>query len=161
MWTLRLLFFGNYPSLNGVFMCCHCTKKPEFNYDCVLFKHSNFCSRMLEMHSKKPRFQIFLQKPAPYKSEFSPLHLFQSFSHLPKILLKTLMDPCPSGKWALKVTCLAKKSTCPRLSDSALYEHWSVGKHCIWCITCGACLLLLFYADLFPDGTYFWSKYSW
>ena len=147
MWTLRLLFFGNYH------------KKPEFNDVYVLFKHPNFYSRMLEMHSKKPRFQMFFQKPAPCKSELSPLHLFQSFS--PKILLKTLLDPCPLGKWALKVTCLAKKSTRPRLSDSAFYEHWSVGKHCIWCITCGACLLLLFYADLFPDGTYFLSKYSW
>ena len=96
-------------------------KKPEFNDVYVLFKHPNFYSRMLEMHSKKPRFQIFFQKPAPCKSELSSLHLFQSFS--PKILLKTLLDPCPLGKLALKVTCLAKKSTHPRLSDSAFYEH--------------------------------------
>ena len=34
-------------------------KKPKFNDACVLFKHSNFCSRMLEMHSKRPRFQNF------------------------------------------------------------------------------------------------------
>ena len=110
---------------------------------------------------RSPDFKFFPETQVPYKSEFPPLHRFQSFSHLLKILMKTLMDPCPLGKWALKDTCLAKKSTCPRLSDSTFYEHWSVGKHCIWCITCDTCLLLLFYADLFPDGTYFLSKYSW
>ena len=58
-WTCGVLFFGNYLSLNTVFMCFHQIKKPKFNDVCLLFKHSNFCSRMLEMHSKGPRFQNF------------------------------------------------------------------------------------------------------
>ena len=33
-------------------------KKPKLFSDvCVLFKHSNFCSRILEMQSKRPRLQ--------------------------------------------------------------------------------------------------------
>ena len=58
-WNHRLLFFGNYPCFNRVFMCCHWIKKPKFNDVCVLFEHSYFCYRMLEMHSKRPRFQTF------------------------------------------------------------------------------------------------------
>ena len=37
-------------------MCCHWIIKPKFNDVCVLFKHSNFCSRMLEMHSVHSNF---------------------------------------------------------------------------------------------------------
>ena len=95
-WTHHLLFFGNYPSLNRVFTFCHWIKKPKFNDVCVLFKQSNFCSRMLEMHFKKPRFQTF-SKLAPlalasctFATSFSLLHLLQSICHLLKILLKTL-----------------------------------------------------------------------
>ena len=77
-------------------MFCHWIKKPKFNDVCVLFKQSNFCSRMLEMHFKKPRFQNF-SKLAPsalasctFATSFFLLHLLQSFCHLLKILLKTL-----------------------------------------------------------------------
>ena len=35
------------------------SKKPKFNDVCVLFKHYNFYSRMLEMHSKRPSFQNY------------------------------------------------------------------------------------------------------
>ena len=79
-WTDHLLFFEYYPHLNRVLMYWHRIKKPKFNDVCALYKHSNFCSRMLEMHSKRPRFHasIFL------------LHLLQSLCHLLKILLKAL-----------------------------------------------------------------------
>ena len=40
-------------------MCCHSIKKPKFNDVCVLFKSSNFSSRILEMYSKTPRFHKF------------------------------------------------------------------------------------------------------
>ena len=33
--------------------------KPKFNDFCVLFKHSNFCFRKLEIHSKRPRYENF------------------------------------------------------------------------------------------------------
>ena len=58
-WTRRLLFFGNYPDLKRALMCFHWIKEPKFNEVCVLFKQSNFCSRIPEMHSKMPRFQTF------------------------------------------------------------------------------------------------------
>ena len=79
-----------------VFMFCHRIKKPKFNDVCVLFKQSNFCSRMLEMYFKKPRFQNF-SKLAPsalasctFATSFFLLHLLRSICHLLKILLKTL-----------------------------------------------------------------------
>ena len=75
-----LLFFGNHPSLHAVFMCCHWVKKPKFNDLCVLFKHSNFCSRMLEMHSKRPRFQNFSRNLQPRHSQVMPLLRVFSFS---------------------------------------------------------------------------------
>ena len=71
-----LLFFGNYPSLNAVFMCCHRVKKPKFNDVCVLFKHSNFCSRMLEMHSKRPRFPNFSRNLCLWRSQVPLLQVF-------------------------------------------------------------------------------------
>ena len=40
-------------------MCCHWIKKAKFNDVCVLLKHANFCSRMLEIHFKTVRFQNF------------------------------------------------------------------------------------------------------
>ena len=56
-----------------------------------------FCSRMLEMHSKRPRFQIFPETHAFGTCKsclchwfFFLLHLLQSFCNLLKILLKTL-----------------------------------------------------------------------
>lgn len=75
-----LLFFGNHPSLHAVFMCCHWVKKPKFNDLCVLFKHSNFCSRMLEMHSKRPRFQNFSRNLQLRRSQVMPLLRVFSFS---------------------------------------------------------------------------------
>ena len=93
-WTHRLLFFGNYPSLNKVFMCRQWIKKRQLNDVYVLFKHSHFCFRMLEMHPKRPRFQSFSRKSCLYCQVFLP-HLFQSFCHLLEILLKTLYVPFP------------------------------------------------------------------
>ena len=75
-----LLFFGNHPSLHAVFMCCHWVKKPKFNDLCVLFKHSNFCSRMLEMHSKRPRFQNFSRNLHLWRLQVTPLLRVFSFS---------------------------------------------------------------------------------
>ena len=41
-------------------MCCDRIKKPNFNDVWVLFEHSNFfLLRILEMHSKRTRFQNF------------------------------------------------------------------------------------------------------
>ena len=50
---------------NWVFMCCRWVKKPKFSDVYVLFKHSNFCSRILQMHSKWSRFQHFFPRHAP------------------------------------------------------------------------------------------------
>ena len=72
-------------------MCCHWIIKPKINDVCVLFKHSNFCSRMLAMHSMHSDFS------RNSRSQVAPLprvcflrHLLQSFCHLLKILSKTL-----------------------------------------------------------------------
>ena len=80
-------------------------QKPKFNDFGILFEHANFCSRMLEMHSNRPRFQNLFSRRAPgtplllvlpvWKScpcaaSFFLLHLLQSFCHLLKTLLKTL-----------------------------------------------------------------------
>ena len=72
-------------------MCCHRIINPKFNDVCVLFKHSNFCSRMLEMHSMHPNFSrnSYLQV-TPLPQVCFLLHLLQSFCHLLKILSKTL-----------------------------------------------------------------------
>ena len=56
-WTRCLLFFENYPPPPQ--------PKPEINDVCVLFKHSNFRSTMLEMYSKRPRSQNFSEGHAP------------------------------------------------------------------------------------------------
>ena len=40
-------------------------KKPKFNDVCILFKHSHFCSRVPEIHSKRPRFKHFCHGPCP------------------------------------------------------------------------------------------------
>ena len=70
-------------------------KKPKFNNVCVLFKNSNFCSRMLEMYSKMPRFHKFSRGGGvcPWTAletgvSFFHLHLLQSFCHQLKTLLK-------------------------------------------------------------------------
>ena len=56
---------------------------------CVLFKHSHFCFRMLEMHSKRLRFQNFSRNSRLCREFFhSPSTL--NFCHLLKILWKTL-----------------------------------------------------------------------
>ena len=81
-------------------------QKPKFNDVCVLFKHSNFCSRVPEIHSKRPRFKHFCHGPCPQtplvtctfgtwklplwcKFFFFLLCLLQSFCHLLKTLLTT------------------------------------------------------------------------
>ena len=44
-------------------------EKPKlFNDVCVLFKHSNFCSKILEMQSKRPRLQNVSRGHAPVSS---------------------------------------------------------------------------------------------
>ena len=88
-WTCRLLFFGKKGP-----------KVPKFDVLCVLFKHSNFCSRMQEMHSKRPRFQMFFSqvtcivgaRKLDQWCEFFPSLVLQSFFYLLKTLLKTLPD---------------------------------------------------------------------
>ena len=55
-WTRCLLFFENYPPP---------PPNQSQNDVCVLFKHSNFHSTMLEMHSKRPRSQNFSEGHAP------------------------------------------------------------------------------------------------
>ena len=91
--------------------------KSKFNDVYLLFKHSNFCSRMLEMHSKRPRFQNFSRGHAPgqtlsrnsrfqfnaCKSQgtfFPVLCLRQSFCHILKTLLKTLYKDLQFGHFS-------------------------------------------------------------
>ena len=78
------------PGWNRVFVCFYWIKKPKFNDVCVLFKHSNFCSIMVEMHSaKRPRFQTF-QKLAPLRQVFS----FSTYSKAFATYLKSyIMKP--------------------------------------------------------------------
>ena len=52
-------------------MCCLWMKKLQFNDVRVLFKNSNFCYRMFEMHSKRHRFQNFSCRHAPGLPLFS------------------------------------------------------------------------------------------
>ena len=78
-------------------------------------KHSNFCTGMLDMHSKRPRFQNFSRRHAPrrilsrntrfqfnackFPRMFFPvLRLLQSFCHLFKILSKTLYKALKFGQ---------------------------------------------------------------
>ena len=68
-------------------MCCHWIIKPKFTDVCVLFKHSNFRSRTLEMNSMHSNF---FQKLAPLPRVCFLLHLLQSFCNLLKISSKTL-----------------------------------------------------------------------
>ena len=44
----------NEHTKNRAFLSYRWIKKPKFNHVYVLFKHPNFCSRMLEMHSMRP-----------------------------------------------------------------------------------------------------------
>ena len=63
-------------------MCCHGIKKPKFN---------DVCSRMVEMHSKRPRFQNYsLKTRSGQGASFFRLHLLQTLCHLLKTLLNTL-----------------------------------------------------------------------
>ena len=90
-WTRRLLFFGNYPSLNRVLVCCHWIIKPKFNDVCVLFKHSNFCSRMLEMHSRC--IQIFPGTRAHKSHLCREFVSFFTYSKAFAIYLKSYQKP--------------------------------------------------------------------
>ena len=100
-------------------------KKQKFNDVYVLLKHSDFCSGMPEMHSKRPRFKKVLggrhaPRPSPLQTRafgapsdtFSTslflLYLLQSFCHLRKTLLKTLrltlyLTVVYFGTWPSKV----------------------------------------------------------
>ena len=89
-WTRRLLFFGNYPTLNRVFMCCQRIKNAKINDVCVLFRHSNFCSKMLEMYSERARFKNF-SRNSHLCCNFFPSPPPPKTSYLLKILLKTLI----------------------------------------------------------------------
>ena len=95
-WTRRLLFFGNYPSLNRVFTRCNRIKKSELMmsvfcshplifapewWKCILRGPVSFFPRNL-------RSQV-----APLPRVFFLLYLLQSFCQLLKIVLK----PC---SWA-------------------------------------------------------------
>ena len=94
MWTCCILFFGNYPSLNRVFMCCRWLKKPRFNDVCVLSKHSNFAPECWKCILRGPGFKIFPETgnfrlaSRAFAASFFLLYLLQSFCHLLKILLK-------------------------------------------------------------------------
>ena len=44
----------NEHTKNRAFLSYRWIKRPKFNHVYVLFKHPNFCSRMLEMHSMRP-----------------------------------------------------------------------------------------------------------
>ena len=78
-------------------------------------KHSNVCSGMMEMHSKRPRFQNISRRHAPrrifprnsrfqfnacksQRTFFPVLRLLQSFCHLFKILSKTLYKALKFGQ---------------------------------------------------------------
>ena len=78
-------------------------------------KHSHFCTGMLDMHSKRPRFLNFSRMHAPrrilsrnsrfqfnackFPRMFFPvLRLLQSFCHLFKILSKTLYEALKFGQ---------------------------------------------------------------
>ena len=86
--TRRLLFFGNYPSLNRVFMCCQRIKKPKLHV-CVLFKHSHFCFRILEMHPRGPDVKVF-----PESCTFIASLSFPTDSKAFATYLKSYWKPC-------------------------------------------------------------------
>ena len=58
-WTRHLLFFGNNPNLKRVFMCLHWKKGQHLIMSMLCLNTLNFCSRLLKMRSKRPRFQFF------------------------------------------------------------------------------------------------------
>ena len=78
--------------INRVFMCCHWIKKPKLNDVCVLFKHLLLLQNDGYAFLKRPRFQKFSRNSHLIATSFFLLHLFQSYYHLLKILLK----PCDS-----------------------------------------------------------------
>ena len=88
-WTHRLLFFENYPSLNRVFMCCQWIKKPKLHDVCVLFKHSHFCFRILEMHPRGPDVKVF-----PESRTFIASLSFPTDSKAFATYLKSYWKPC-------------------------------------------------------------------
>ena len=91
-WTRHLLFFGRK------------NKRPPKSQNLVMsvvfFQHSDFCSKMLEMHPEMPRFQNFYLEPLVTRAFSAPkLSLWCNFfSYLPtpkllppsKTSLKTL-----------------------------------------------------------------------
>ena len=67
-------------SSHGYMYCPTTQKKPKFDDVCVLFKQFYFCFRMPEMHSKRPRFQIFSRNSHLRCSQVAPLPQIFSFS---------------------------------------------------------------------------------
>ena len=91
-WTRHMLFLGNYPSLNRVFMCCHWIKEPKFNDVCALSNTLIFAPECWTCIIRGPDFKIF---PEAHK-----LHLCYKFFRsplTPKLLpstLKSYWNPC-------------------------------------------------------------------
>ena len=89
--TCHLLFFGNYPSLNRVFMCCYWIKRPKFNDVCVLFKQSvPECWKCIRWGPDLKIFHKLVPLAPASCTSATRFFLLQSFCHLLKILLKTL-----------------------------------------------------------------------
>ena len=90
MLTYSLLFVGNYPSFNKVFMCSVTEEKRQN------LMMSVFCSNTLILAPecckcilRGPDFKIF-PETCDFTTSFLLLHLLQSLCHLLKILVKTL-----------------------------------------------------------------------
>ena len=119
--TRRLLFFGNYPSLNRVFMCCQWIKKPKLHDVCVLFKHSHFCFRILEMHPRGPDVKVFPESRTfiaslsfPTDSKARGLHyslVIQVYQHIriPEILQSLTFVSQDQGAENWSFECISYK----------------------------------------------------
>ena len=96
-WTRRLLFFGNYPSLNRVFMCCNRIKKSKLMMSVLCSHPLIFAPEWWKCILRGRDFIFFFHKLAlasrAFAASFSLLRLLQSVCHLLKIVLK----PC---SWA-------------------------------------------------------------
>ena len=97
-----------------------CATKPEFNDVCVLFKHSNFCSRMLEMHSEKPSFQNFLRG---HETNRTPL-VTHTFSAHKSCLWHEFFPSLPTQKFLPPTVPLKSKLTL-EARNSRLDPHLS------------------------------------
>ena len=117
--TYHLLFFGNYTTLKTVFMCCHRIKKPNFNdvCQCVLFKHSNFCSGYWKCILRGQDFNIFPWGHAPRP----PVKLTPSALRRCKVFLSPPSPKLLSPTYNLMENpdiLLPKSSTGTKLNDA-------------------------------------------